>query len=60
MASFLQASWNEVSIPFQKIEFDKNAVVRGRFGYVGFVHSDLLNNFLDFFLSFSSIFLYSF
>ncbi|EYC22549.1 hypothetical protein Y032_0017g3416 [Ancylostoma ceylanicum] len=44
-----QASWNEVSIPFQKIEFDKNAVVRGRFGYVqrGYHFGDVAIKFLN-------------
>ncbi|KHJ88244.1 protein tyrosine kinase, partial [Oesophagostomum dentatum] len=43
------ASWNEVAIPFHKIEFDKNAVVHGRFGYVqrGYHFGDVAIKFLN-------------
>ncbi|VDN34875.1 unnamed protein product, partial [Cylicostephanus goldi] len=43
------ASWNEVAIPFHKIDFDKNAVVHGRFGYVqrGYHFGDVAIKFLD-------------
>ncbi|VDM80238.1 unnamed protein product [Strongylus vulgaris] len=43
------ASWNEVAIPFHKIDFDKNAVVRGRFGYVqrGYHFGDVAIKFLN-------------
>ncbi|CAJ0596855.1 unnamed protein product [Cylicocyclus nassatus] len=44
-----QASWNEVAIPFHKIDFDKNAVVHGRFGYVqrGYHFGDVAIKFLN-------------
>ncbi|WKY02136.1 hypothetical protein Q1695_015839 [Nippostrongylus brasiliensis] len=45
-----QASWNEVNIPFQKIDFEKNALIgRGRFGDVfhGYHFGDVAVKFLN-------------
>ncbi|VDM60774.1 unnamed protein product [Angiostrongylus costaricensis] len=44
-----QASWNEVTIPFQKIDFEKNCLIgRGRFGDVlrGYHFGDVAVKFL--------------
>lgn len=45
-----QASWNEVNIPFQKIDFEKNALIgHGRFGDVlrGYHFGDVAVKFLN-------------
>ncbi|VDL71833.1 unnamed protein product [Nippostrongylus brasiliensis] len=49
-AVVFQASWNEVNIPFQKIDFEKNALIgRGRFGDVfhGYHFGDVAVKFLN-------------